>query len=451
MKLKKIFAAVAATTTISAFASGSINSQHKIDYSNVNVKSDAEYSQKILNNQKITNTTLDILKLRQHEKISSNSIYVGGKGEIYGDYSIYNKKSDGASGGSIVSDDNSTKKENNKAYKSSSNTNIDMPYADISVTSTIGDWVTGFADVKVSNIALNNVTLPSAYFVVGDLNNCPVYFVGGKKAVDFGRFNNPSNFTPTLTSAYFMAYGGQAAIGVSDNGMNLAVTLMNGLGNSMLNSGASNISQVNDFAVSASYENVFENIHYYLGGGYINATGFSHNKNSGSDTSKSKNNMVGAVDLNAGITFGDLNLNGEFLMTTQGVDGVNATSVYQNAYNDTLNNTSGILSDSSGFRSLGLDSLPAFLSFSSGSSVKSWSLDASYETSVSDKKMVPYVAYSHVSQNSHNNIYQFEIGTRYNLIDSVWVGSSYNYVSGKSGDMDIGKFNKISLDATAYF
>ncbi|MBK2123807.1 LbtU family siderophore porin [Fangia hongkongensis] len=448
MKLKMIVAAVAATASASAFAAGSMNDQVQNNGGGVvNVRTDANYSQQVLNNQNVTGTALDILHARKSGDLASNAIYIGGKGEIYGTYGNVSGNNNGnyVPGTLTAGYDGGT----------NSATNIKMPYADIALTSTIGDWVTGFADLQVTNVGSSNVTLPNAYFIVGNLQKSPVYFVGGKKVVDFGKFSSPNNFMPTLTRAYFMAYGGQVAAGYSQNGINAAFTLMNGLGESMLNSGASNANQVNDFALSASYNGTAGKVKYYAGAGYINATGFSHTANTVSALGDSNNTMVGAVDFNGGMTVQGLSVNGEFLITTQGVRGMNSTSVYQNAYatNTVAGGIAGTsaVADSTGYAAFGFNALPALISFDSGSTVKAWSLDSSYTMPVAGKDMVPYVTYSQVAQNSDNNLYQIEVGTRYNIIDTVWVGGSYNYMSGKSGGSSIGKFNTVMLDATAYF
>jgi len=446
MRLKMIVAAVAATSSASAFAAGSMNDQvQKSGGGVVNVRTDANYSQQVLNNQNVTDTALSILNARKSGDLASNAIYIGGKGEIYGTYGNVNgnNNSNYVPGALTAGYDGGT----------NSATNIKMPYADIALTSTIGDWVTGFADLQVTNVGSSNVTLPNAYFIVGNLQKSPVYFVGGKKVVDFGKFSSPNHFMQPLTHAYFMAYGGQVAAGYSQNGINATFTLMNGLGESMLNSGASNANQVNDFALSASYNGTEGKVKYYAGAGYINATGFSHTANGvsniGSDTSDT---MVGALDFNSGMTVQGLSVNGEFLITTQGVRGVNNTSVYNNAAAiNTVTGKAGSVSDSTGYAAFGFNALPALTNFTSGSTVKAWSLDTSYTMPVGGKDMVPYVTYSQVAQNSDNNIYQIEVGIRYNIIDNVWIGGSYNYMSGKSSGSSIGKFNTVIFDATAYF
>ncbi|WP_440992701.1 hypothetical protein [Cysteiniphilum litorale] len=421
MKLKMIVAAVAATASASAFAAGSMNDQVQNGGGIVNVRTDASYSQQMLNNQQVTGSVLDILNARKSGDLAPNAIYIGGKGEIYAKYEN-------------TSGSPATNPRNNSASE------IKMPYADLAFTSTIGDWVTGFADIQVNNAASSNVILPNAYFIVGNLAKSPFYAFGGKKVVEFGKFDSVTNFMPTLTRAYFMAYGGQVGAGFSMNGIDATATVMNGMGESMFNSSATSAQQINNFALNASYNGKAGNLGYYAGAGYVNATGF-YNKD---------NNMVGALDFNAGVTIQGLAVNGEFLVTTSGVHGMAPTSVTNGAIN---NVTGGVTNknDGAGYYAYGFNALPVLMNFNSGSTVKAWSLDSSYTMPVAGKDMVPYVSYSQVAQNSDNNLYQFEVGTRYNVVDTVWIGGSYNYMSGKSAGSSVGKYNTLMLDATVYF
>lgn len=426
MKLKMIVAAISVAVSASAFAAASEGNQirkHENSGGNVfNVRTNANYSQHILNSRDATSTALDILKARNSGDLISNAIYISGKGEIYGTYGNVNGSSN---------------------VRNVSTTNVKMPH--VAFTSTIGNWVTGFADLQVTNFGSKNINFPNVYFTVGNLAKSPFYLVGGKKVVDFGKFHSPNNFAPTLTRAYFMAYGGQVASGFSHNGLDATFTLVNGFGQSMLNSNVSKAHQLNDFALSISYNGKSKNnIAYYAGAGYINSTGFNHSVSSDSP-------MVGAVNLNAGMTVQGLSVNSEFLMTTRGVKATNNSAVYKKHINakNTVSMTS--VATSSGYDALGFNTLPHPIDFTAGSTVKAWSFDSSYVIPVAGKKMVPYVAYSHVAQNANNNIYQIEVGTRYNVIDTVWFGGSYNYTTGKSNGTSIGKFNTLMLDVSAYF
>lgn len=441
MKLKMIVAAVAATASASAFAAGSMNDQVQSGGNIVSVRTDTDYSQQMLSNQNFTGSVLNILNARKSGDLASNAIYIGGKGELYAEYQSTSSVAAGlGEGGTLVRRSGATLNNN-------SSTEVNLPYADLAFTSTIGDWVTGFADLQVSNAADSSVKLPAAYFVVGNLSQSPFYGFGGKKVVEFGKFSSPNNFMPTLTRAYFMAYGGQVGTGFAMNGLDVVATFMNGKGMAMMNSQASNAQQLNDFAVNASYTGKAGNLGYYAGAGYINATGFS------ADATGLDNKMVGALDFNAGVTIQGLAINGEFLVTTSGVKGMNETSTYGNAVKSVTGVSIGNAShpDTAGFTAFGFNALPVLVDFNAGSTVKAWSLDSSYTMPVAGKDMVPYVSYSQVAQNSDNNLYQFEVGTRYNVIDSVWLGGSYNFMSGKSQGTKVGNFNTLMVDATVYF
>lgn len=439
MKLKMIVAAVAATASASAFAAGSMNDQVQNGGGIVNVRTDASYSQQMLNNQQVTGSVLDILNARKSGDLAPNAIYIGGKGEIYAKYQNTSGVTTHPLTSGVINRAGANANNN-------SSSEIKMPYADLAFTSTIGDWVTGFADVQVTNAASSNVTLPNAYFVVGNLAKSPFYAFGGKKVVEFGKFDSVTNFMPTLTRAYFMAYGGQVGAGFSMNGINATATLMNGKGESLMNSQASNAQQINNFALNASYDGKAGNLGYYAGAGYVNATGFSENASVYGVGANNK--MVGALDFNAGVMIQGLAVNGEFLVTTSGVKGTNSTAL---GVNGAVQGTSTKDIDSVGYTAFGINALPVLMNFNSGSTVKAWSLDSSYTMPVAGKDMVPYVSYSQVAQNSDNNLYQFEVGTRYNVVDTVWIGGSYNYMSGKSAGASVGKYNTLMLDATVYF
>ena len=436
MKLKMIVAAVAVTVSAGAFAKGSMQQQVQERQQNgsLSFATDSELSYQMLNNQEVTGSALKILHARQSGEITPNVINIGGKGEMYAVYRKVDSKS------------------NSAVYPSnegSSTTAIKFPFFDLSFTGAVGDWTSAYIDLRASDVSSSDIKLPHVYFVIGNLDKAPVYGFAGKKVVEFGDFSSANNFMPTLTRAYFMAYGAQAGVGYADHGVNAVFTVMNGNGKYLLNSKASSANQLNNFALSATYDNEFNDISYHAGAGYINATGFSRKANANDNGSA----MVGAFDLNAGMEMHGLTVNGELLMTIQGVHGMNDASVYHNAGRDTNSaQVNGDVSgDTAGYKAFAFNALPSLVNFNSGSTVKAWSLDSSYTMPFAGKDMVPYLSYSHVVQNSDNNLYQIEVGSRYNVVDAVWVGGSYNYTSGKSSGTNVGKFNTVMLNASVYF
>jgi hypothetical protein len=435
MKLRVIATAFAMTASITAFAKSSVYPQVQQEYQKSGSPyfvTDHDFSYQMLNKQEITGGAVKILNARQSKEIAPNSINIGGKGEMYAVYQKINGKSRSA----ICA--------NSDDYSS---TTINFPVFDLSFTGTLGDWTSAYANLRASDVSTSDIKLPHVYFVIGNLDKAPVYVLAGKKTVEFGNFNSMNNFIPTLTRAYFMAYGAQASIGYTRNDVNAVFTVMNGNGKYLLNSKASSANQLNNFSLSTDYKNNIYNIFYRIGAGYVNATGFSRN----TDATINPRSMVGAVDLNATIKSNGVTLNGELLVTTQGVRGMNDASVYYNADADQLNSKKAVSGDTAGYKAFSFNALPALVNFDSGSTVKAWSLDSSYTIPLLSKDMSLYISYSHIVQNSDNNLYQVEIGSRCNPVDVVWIGGSYNYTSGKNSGSNVGKFSTVMLNASVYF
>lgn len=447
MKLKMITMLVATSLSASAFAASSMEEQVvSSDSSNtINLRNHSDYSRKMLSSQKVTNKTSEILNAR----LAKNSVYVGGRGEVYLSYAT----TSGAKATNIVdlAGTSDMRDTNNR-----SNTSLEMPYFDLGVTATIGDMVTGFFDLQSNTSSTSSsVSLPNAYIVIGDLEKSPMYGFLGKKVVDFGNFSSVNNFMPTLTRSYFMSYGQQIGFGYTHDGVEFTATFMNGNGKGMMNSQASNANQLNNMAANLSYHSKSEIVGYYAGVGYANATGFSNN------FAADKNAMVGAVDMNAGMNVGSLQFNGEFVMTTSGVKSMNRTSPYASvdgsALREYLNaqnpSSANIKADTVGINAFGINALPIMLVFGTGSTstVKAWSLNTSYSMPVSGKHMTPYFSYSQVAQNGDNTIYQFEAGTRYEVTSGMWLGASYNYMSGTALEQGMGSYNTVMLNTGIYF
>lgn len=441
MKLKIIIAvaiAMAANTFSFAIRPMSYPAHQEVN-SIVSVHTDSNHSQRILSNQQVVGSVVDILRSRNSGDLLSSAVYIGGKGEIYSEYvNTYNLY---------------------KSNNSNSSDEFKMPYADLVVTSTVGEWVTSLSHIQVNNASSSSIILPNAYFIIGNFSKSPFYMFGGKKVIDFGRLSSKNNFSPSLTRAYFMPYGGQVGVGFSLNNLDFAVTLVNGRGEAMMNSQASNVQNINNFAFNISYYGKIKDVEYYVGTGYLNATGFSANQ---SDVLKidgkpvyyeNQDKMVRAIDFNLGLHTQGISIEGEFLATIPGVKGMNQTSVYANAFKGQGGIYDGAASypDTAGLTAFGFSSLPNLIAFDAGSSVKSWSLGSSCVTPIVGKDTVFYLSYSQVIQNVNNNLYQFEIGTRYNLVDTIWIGGSYNYMSGKSSSKNIGELNTLMLDTTIYF
>ena len=198
--------------------------------------------------------------------------------------------------------------------------------------------------------------------------------------------------------------------------------------------GATSAQQLNAVALSASYNSTFgQDSSYYLGAGYTNATGFTNNNGK----------MVGAFDLNAGIKVSGLNLTAEYLITEQGVSGVNTTS------GANPNNNGGYNAFAINYFPL-LDQLVAVAS-TGGSALMGFSITADYTLDIQGKDLIPYASYSQVIHNYYNQVYALELGVRYNIVDSVWLGAAYNNSQANLDGANKPTANIFSLDLTAYF
>jgi hypothetical protein len=412
------------------------------------VRTSSSWTQQMTNNQKRTGRDITVLKARKDNEIQGNSIYLGGKGEIAAAFVR-------ASGG--------------QADVSSNQTQIMMPFVDIVFTAAIGDWVTGFADLQVgdqfgtpatgqssgSNAQNSNVTLPQAFFTVGNTDVMPLFATLGVKVVDFGDFRQENNIIPTLTEFGFMSQGGQVAAGADMDGIILVVTAMNGGGLAQTNAATDNNQAINNFAVNLGYEGEYG----HLGIGYINGTGFNRNGGSpgfndtlSADASTNESNgRVGAVALNAGLNAEVFQLNGDFVFTTQTVNGLNNSS----AFNPTGSNINGYfpltLLLGTGVQPGSANAVTGS-AFNSGKTLLSWDLNGAFDLDVIEEHDLKiFGSYSQMYQESNNSIYQFVVGARVNLIETVWIGPSYQYFDGKLQGIELQSTNTILVDVTAYF
>jgi len=418
------------------------------------IQTEPAWSQTMTNNQHLTNRDLDVLKARASGEIAANTIYIGGKGEIDAAFTR-------ASGGS-----NTSPNAGNELNKSQ----IIMPFVDIIFTAAIGEWITGFADIQVgdqlgtpiggqnsgSNAQNSNVTLPQAYFVIGNSAETPLFATLGVKVIDFGDFRQENNLLPTLTQFGFMAQGGQLAAGYYKEGLSTILTVMNGGGTALTNSATANPNAINNFAINIAYD-VQE---FHAGIGYINATGFNGDGGQGANpfdptqpgwngSVNEANGRVGAVTINAGVDMEVFTINADYAITTKTVNGLNASS----AFNSTGANINGYAP-----LNATLGNSITQNAFNAGKVVNSWDINGAFNFKVTEEHDLKiFGSYSQMYQDTNNSIYQFVVGARVNIIDTVWFGPSYQYFGGKlsstptgSGD-SIQSTNTLLLDITAFF
>ena len=433
MKIKTIVALASVTFATSAMAA---TTNDTADNAFAGLKSNTALSEQLLNTQNVMGNQLKLLKDRQSQNLTDNALYIGGSGEVYSAFALpnYNRGGNLATDGKYVQ----TNSKHTQTY-------LEMPYANVYVASTIGKYVTGYAQLQTTSAATSNVTLPQAYFILGDLSKTNFYLSAGKSVVNFGQFNQVNNYNPTMTRAFFMQYGATVSLGYAKDGINVNLSAANGDSLAVSNMTGNDVNQINAYTADIKYSGTLDNdSSYVVGMGLTNATGFT--SNDGSNT--------GAIDFNAMFTMQGMQLSAEFVTTLSGVDSYNSNG------NNELNKGTG---DTTGAGAFGLYNNPVLMAagifnnaggslmkFDSGSTVKALSLQAQYDVMVGGKTLVPYVSYSQVMQNSDNQAVLSELGARYNVFDSVWVGGSYTYAYSQNQDTQYSA-NVISADATAYF
>ncbi len=172
-------------------------------------------------------------------------------------------------------------------------------------------WSTIFLSVADSHIGRpdlnsNYVYLPNDFIVLGNLQEAPVYLTLGISSIPFGVFAGSGTWDIPLTSTYFSPLQApQISLGYFNNNLNLAVT------------GYSDaVSGHNTFAYNAAYQKNIGDFGYNLGAGYLT---FLTTDSTGSPTNNRARNsipgqLLGAVcDFNAGITYKEIGLSGEYL------------------------------------------------------------------------------------------------------------------------------------------
>ena len=148
-----------------------------------------------------------------------------------------------------------------------SDNNTVNPYTGLSIFSLKYDSNNnGLVSPNQTGIGLNQ-----AYIMVGDLNKAPIYFLAGRKYVDFGSFSNANQdqtWQP-LTNYFNQNIQNQLALGFYKSGVHGAVTLFKSpWTTSDLSSSSYNNNQLSTFVATASYGTSLKNIGLHAGLSY---------------------------------------------------------------------------------------------------------------------------------------------------------------------------------------
>ncbi len=162
--------------------------------------------------------------------------------------------------------------------------------AQLSVTATLGDWITTYAEMlydpeqsfgagTITALTRNQVQLRKGYVIVGNLEKSPVYLTLGKMATPFGLTDTVNPFTASTVWHAFggLAYG--AKVTYADNGLNLSFEAVQGGAQfrsaNVHNNGTSVPSKLNNYVIDANYTHQFADDGFALvGASYQRGTAY---------------------------------------------------------------------------------------------------------------------------------------------------------------------------------
>ncbi|MED7818845.1 MULTISPECIES: hypothetical protein [unclassified Francisella] len=350
------------------------------------------FSQALLNTQQETGDGLFILESRQNGLLKDNYLYLGGMASFT---PVWGRDSQGG-------------------LSSNSVNNYTLEYY---VLSTLGEWTSFYASLNTyTTNGQWNVTPGNIFFILGNLEKFPIYSYAALSTVNFGNFNETTNFLPTLTRLYFMQSGGNVNVSYNQYGLQADfVFLGSSRNNNLLQVANAYDGNANlGYSVNLKYTRDLDKVgdYWYAGAAYSNVSGFTNQNN----------DNVGVVDFNFGININKFEFINEFVFTDKGVDRTTDLSAGFN------------LRES--FSASIFPGLQTKDFLTSGSRVYSWSSQLDYTFDLYNKDLVPYVSYSQIQQSSDNYAAMVNTGFRYNAFSDAWVGFSYSYMKGQAKDFN---------------
>ncbi|MED7788739.1 hypothetical protein [Francisella sp. 19X1-34] len=348
------------------------------------------FSQALLNTQQETADGLFILESRQNGLLKDDYLYLGGMGSFTPVWGIDSQSS----------------------LSSNSVNNYALEYY---VLSTLGEWTSVYASLNTyTTNGQWNVTPGNIFFILGNLEKFPIYSYAALSTVNFGNFNETTNFLPTLTRLYFMQSGGNVNVSYNQYGLQANfVFLGSSRNNNLLQvANAYNGNTNLGYSVNLKYTKDLNKVgdYWYAGAAYSNVSGFTNQNN----------DNVGVVDFNFGMNINKFEFINEFVFTDKGVS---KTTDLSAGFNLRESFSASIFP--------GLQSKD-FLT--SGGRVYSWSSQLDYTFDLYNKDLVPYVSYSQIQQASDNYAAMVNTGFRYNAFSDAWAGFSYSYMDGRAKD-----------------
>lgn len=366
------------------------------------------FTHAMLNTQQDTGDPLFMLQARQQGILEDDYIYFGSRASLI-DWQRLNRVPPGGE---------------NKQFSY----NVDV-YA----ASTISSWFSSLVGFSLYEDHQGFNFFPSTlYFIVGNLAESPFFGYVANSTVMYGNFDIVSNYVPTLTRTYFMQSGGNINLSYHTSSLHLNAVLLDANPDSYFNVTNAGSKSGVGFALNSKYIYEMDTVgdYQFFGAAYSNVSGFESN-NGGN---------VGAFNINYGIAISDINFEAEALITDKGVGGVNNASAVS------PENIAGVPFFGSVRPSANLI-YDGFLG--SGKNIATWSLQTSYTATIFDKRLIPYVDYSHIRQDSSNYSYQYGAGFRYNAFYGSWLGLDYTNINSRSEHLNE-RQNYLSINYTLY-
>lgn len=223
----------------------------------------------------INNKQEILLKARQSGELADNTVTLGGAVTAIADYWHSNTAD---KFGYLMRHPTANNQQQNDVSEAV------IHSAQLSVTATLGDWITAYAEMlydpeqsfgagTITALDRNQVQLRKGYVVLGNLDKSPVYLTLGKMATPFGLTDTVNPFTASTVWHAFggLAYG--AKLTYADNGLNLSFEAVQGgaqfRGANVPNAGTSVPSKLNNYVVDANYTYEFaEDGYAMIGGSY---------------------------------------------------------------------------------------------------------------------------------------------------------------------------------------
>ena len=93
--------------------------------------------------------------------------------------------------------------------------------------STLGDWTTVYGSLNTFTIGGEwNIVPGGLYLMIGDLKKFPVFTYAALSTVDFGNFDETTNFLATISRQFFMQSGGNVSASYSKDGLHANIALL---------------------------------------------------------------------------------------------------------------------------------------------------------------------------------------------------------------------------------